>query len=247
VGIPGRFGASYNGLVALLAANDMAESDIVLEPIGFNAPDVFCVGGVEAAVVYINNEPLQIEQRIEQGECNDISAVTVFPVSDAADLVSNGLVANETVLAENPELAQAMVTAFDRGLRDAINNPAEAYLLSAKYVENLPMTDDLQTALETWATAQADFLGTDPDRETVVRSRADLLASLLEQFDSETLLQFQVLLNTIDLWDADQPGMSSLESWEITQETLTTMGFLTETIDLEAAFTNVFVPAAGEV
>ncbi|HYO87988.1 MAG TPA: ABC transporter substrate-binding protein, partial [Candidatus Limnocylindrales bacterium] len=46
IGIPGRFGASYSGLTALLSANGMTEQDIDLEEIGFNAPEVFCVGGV---------------------------------------------------------------------------------------------------------------------------------------------------------------------------------------------------------
>ncbi|HEX2905418.1 MAG TPA: ABC transporter substrate-binding protein [Phototrophicaceae bacterium] len=246
VGIPGRFGASYNGLVALLAANDMAESDIQLEPIGFNAPDVFCVGGVEASVVYINNEPQQIQQRIDQGECGAVTGINVFPVSDGADLVSNGLVTNETVIAENPELVQAIVTAFDKGLHDVINNPAEAYLLSAKYVENLPLTPELETALKTAATDQTEMLVATPEREAVAQSRADLRAALAESFDGAALLQFEVLLNTIELWDADVLGISDLKSWEVTQDILMTMDFLSAPIDLEAAFTNAFVPGLNE-
>ncbi|MBZ0289945.1 MAG: ABC transporter substrate-binding protein, partial [Anaerolineae bacterium] len=244
VGIPGRFGASYNGLIALLAANALTENDIQLEPIGFNAPDVFCVGGVEAAVVYINNEPLQIEDRIKAGECNDYTGVTVFPVSVAADMVSNGIATNEETIASNPDLVQAFVTGFDLGLRDVINNPAETYLLSAEYVENLPMTDDLKVALEAAAAAQEEFLADDPSREAIAESRAALLESLSGQFDAATLVQFHVLLNSIDLWDADQPGYSALFSWEITQEILKTMGFITDPIDLEAAFTNDFLLAA---
>jgi len=244
VGIPGRFGASYNGLIALLAANGMTESDIQLEPIGFNAPDVFCVAGVEAAVVYINNEPLQIEDRIQAGNCNDYTGVQVFPVSLSADMVSNGLVTNEETIANNPDLVQAMVTAFDSGLRDSINNPAEAYLLSAKYVENLPMGDDFKTALESAAAAQDNFLASDPSREAIAESRAQLLETLSDQFDAATLVQFHVLLNTIDLWDADQLGFSALFSWEVTQEILRTMEFVTAPIDLTLAFTNDFLPAA---
>ena len=244
VGIPGRFGASYNGLTALLAANGLAESDIQLEPIGFNAPDVFCVGGVEAAVVYINNEPLQIQDRIKAGDCNNYTGVKVFPVSVAADMVSNGIATNEDTIANNPDLVQAMVTAFDSGLRDSINNSAEAYLLSVKYVDNLPLPDDFKAALETAATAQDEFLAGDPSRQAIADSRAALLESLSSQFDEATLVQFHVLLNTIDLWDADQLGYSALFSWEITQEILKTMGFITEPIDLEKAFTNDFLPAA---
>lgn len=245
VGIPGRFGASYNGLIALLAANDMEETDILLEPIGFNAPDVFCVGGVEASVVYINNEPLAIEGRIQQNACNDIPAITVFPVADAADLVSNGLITNEDTLTNNPELVGAVVEAFDKGLRDAINNPAEAYLLSANYVENLPLDDALRTVLEAAAATQADFLAAGPEREAIIQSRADLLATLSESFDDAALLQFHILLNTIDLWDAEALGVTTPESWEVTQQTLMTMGFVSEPIDLQAAYTNDFVPDAA--
>lgn len=244
VGIPGRFGASYNGLIALLAANGMTESDILLDPIGFNAPDVFCVGGVEASVVYINNEPLQIQERINRGACNDIPAITVFPVSAAADLVSNGLITNEQMIAENPAQVAAMVAAFDKGLRDTINNPAEAYLLSAKYVENLLADPDLEAALTTLAAQQADLLATGPDREAISASRQAMRDSLAERFEESALLQFDVLLSTINLWDADELGITTPESWEVTRETLMMMDLLDKTIDLDldAAFTNDFVP-----
>lgn len=245
VGIPGRFGASFNGLIALLSANDMQESDIQLEPIGFNAPEVFCMGGVEASVVYVNNEPLQIQQRADAGDCGAISAVKVFPVSDAADMVSNGLVTNEQTITEQPELVQSMVAAFDAGLRDVINNPAQAYLFSAAYVENLPMTDAFRTALEATAVAQAEFLATNPNRAAVAESRAALLEGLAAEFDEPTLIQFRVLLATIDLWDADRLGYSEASSWDVTQRVLIDMEFLKEPIDLSLAFTDEFVPAEG--
>jgi NitT/TauT family transport system substrate-binding protein len=243
VGIPGRFGASYNGLTALLTANGMTESDIQLQEIGFNAPEVICVGGVDAAVVYINNEPLQILQRAQQGDCGSVTDVTVFPVAAAADLVSNGLVTNEEIIASNPELVQRMVTAFDRGLRDVINNPAEAYILSANAIENLPLDNALRAALVQAAADQIEFLATGPDRTAIADSRTPLLERLSEQFSGEMLLQFHVLLNSIDLWDADELGMTELSSWDVTQETLMTIGFLSEPIDLEVAFTNRFVSA----
>lgn len=245
VGVPGRFGASFNGLIALLSANDMQEKDIQLEPIGFSAPEVFCKGGVEASVVYINNEPLQIQQRASAGDCGNVSAVKVFPVSDAADMVSNGLVTNEQTIAEQPELVRGMVAAFDAGLRDVINNPAQAYLLSAAYVENLPMTDAFRSALEAAAAAQVEFLATNPDRMAVAESRSTLLKSLSAEFDDAALIQFRVLLATIDLWDADRLGYSEANSWDVTQQVLIDAGFLEQPIDLNQAFTNEFVPAEG--
>ena len=50
VGIPGRFGASYSGLTTLLESAGLTEADIELNEIGFNAPEVFCLGAVDAAV-----------------------------------------------------------------------------------------------------------------------------------------------------------------------------------------------------
>lgn len=244
VGIPGRFGASYNGLIAILTANGMTEDDIQLEEIGFSAPDVFCLGAIDASVVYINNEPLQIQQRADAGECGDVKQVKVFPVAAAVDMVSNGLVTNEETIASDPQLAQAMVTAFDAGLHDAINNPAEAYLISAKYVENLPLSDKLKTALEIAANGQESFLQGDPSHEAIAASRQALLDALSAQFDAAELIQLRVLMSTIELWDAEQLGYSNRFSWEVAQAVLMQMGFISDPINLDAAFTNDFLPGA---
>ncbi|MCC6615004.1 MAG: ABC transporter substrate-binding protein [Anaerolineae bacterium] len=248
VGIPGRFGASYSGLTALLAANGMTEQDVDLQEIGYNAPEVVCIGGVDAAVVYINNEPLQIENRAQQGDCGDVTGVNVFPVYDAADLVSNGIVTNEATIAEHPELVSAFVGAFDRALREAIDNPAEAYLLSLPYVEGLPSDDALTAALTTAADEQTAWLADNAGVDLAARAvrRAEILAGLKEQFDSDTLIQFEVLLATIDLWDADQLGLTEADSWALTQDVLLQMGFMEAPLDdLAAAYTNDFLPAAN--
>jgi NitT/TauT family transport system substrate-binding protein len=246
VGIPGRFGASYNGLLALLSANDLQETDIQLEPIGFNAADVFCVGGVQASVVYINNEPLQIESRIANGECQGYSGVGVFRVSDYADMVSNGLVTNEETIANNPELVRAMVAVWDQGVREAILNPAAAYLASATYVENLPLSDRLRGVLESLAAARAEEL---PDDRYPAFEERDLywnqfLNTVEFDADPAEMLQIRVLVNTIQLWDAPEPGIADSESWAATADVLRAMGALEADMDVTQAFTNCFIAAA---
>lgn len=240
VGIPGRFGASYSGLVALLSAAGMTEDDIQLEPIGFNAPEVVCMGGVEASVIYVNNEPLQIQRRAEAGDCGSIRGVRVIPVASMVDMISNGIVTNATTIENDPQLVRAVVSGFDRALRDVINNPADAFLLSSSYVEGLA-DGELAEALAAEAAYQAEFLAGHHDREAVAESRAAMRARLNEQFGGDALVQFDVLLNTIDLWDADRLGLTNLEAWETTQDVLLLMGFLEAPIDLTEAFTNAFV------
>ncbi len=244
VGIPGRFGASYSGLTALLAANGMTEQDIDLEEIGFNAPEVFCVGGVEAAVIYVNNEPLQIARRAEAGDCGTVSSIGVFPVADAVDMVSNGVITSEEMNANQPDLVARMVNAFDAGVRAAIQNPAEAYLSSADFVEGLPLSPELQAALETAASQQSAFLADNPhaSRETLAEQRDMLLAELRAQFTPGDLVQFEVLINSIALWDADTLGMADANSWAQTQDILLSMGYIPELADTSSAFTNAFLP-----
>ncbi len=243
VGVPGPFGATYSGLTALLTANGLDERDIQLESIGFVAPDIVCAGRVQASAIYVNNEPLQIQQRADAGECGDITSVTVIPVASEVDLVSNGLVTSEATIAENPDLISGVIQAFHQGLVFTINNPAEAYLLSEAYVEGLPVSDDLREALEDEANAQRDFLLSNPTREDIIESRITLFTRLSEQFTPQELIQFHVMLTTIDLWEAEILGMTDAESWQATYELLNQMEMLLTDVDINNAYTNDFVPA----
>lgn len=242
VGIAGRFGASYSGLTTLLQAADMAETDIQLDEIGFNAPEVVCLGAVDAAVIYVNNEPLLIRNRATAGDCGDIEDVEVITVTSVADLVSNGLIVSNDLLAENPERIQAMVTGLNNAIQDSINNPARAYLMSMNYVDNLPDDEGFIAALELLVEEQDTFLASDPTRDEIMASRWAMYDTLAESFDADMLTQFEVLLTTVDLWDADTLGWSDLSSWETMRDTLIAMDILADAdIDLEAAFTNQFL------
>ncbi len=242
IGIPGRFGASYSGLTTLLESAGLSEADIQLDEIGFNAPEVVCLGAVDASVIYVNNEPLQIRNRAQAGECGDIEDVDVITVASQADLVSNGLIVSADMLENNPDYVSAMVSSLDKALQSAVNNPARAYLISMNYVDNLPDDEAFISAIEMLADEQDEFLATDPTREDIADSRQAMYTTLAEDFDSDMLTQFDVLITTTDLWDAEQLGYTDLSSWETMRDTLLSMGILNDTeIDLSAAFTNQFV------
>jgi NitT/TauT family transport system substrate-binding protein len=158
VGIPETFGASYIGWRALAAANGMTDQDVTLETIGYTQLANLTEERVDAAVVYANNEPVQLEQ---QGY-----AFVQFPVADYATLVSNGIITNEKTIQENPELARAFARAFLKGLEDTLADPDAAFDICRKYVEGLDENEAVQRAvleasLEYW---RGDPLGaSDPD------------------------------------------------------------------------------------
>ena len=155
VGIPGLYGASYIGCIALLQAGGLSEEDVDLRSIGFNQVEALAAGQVDAAVIYLANEPVVL--RAQDFE------VDVIRVADYLELVANGLVTNDTAIAENPEQVSAFINALLRGIADTIENPVEAYEISEKYVENLSEADAavqreiLAESIKLWQTERLGY------------------------------------------------------------------------------------------
>jgi len=138
----------------LLNQAGLQESDVTLDAIGFNQVEALATDQEQAAVIYANNEPVQLRaQGLE---------VNLLRVADYVQLASNGLITNEQTIRENPELVRGMVQAILRGVADTIANPDEAFEISKKHVENLAQADQivqrkvLDETIEFW---KADRLG----------------------------------------------------------------------------------------
>jgi NitT/TauT family transport system substrate-binding protein len=126
VGIPGNFGESLYGLLALRYANDLDESAFTVQEIGFTQAQAVQEDKVPVAIGYAMNEPVILR---EQG-----IAVDVLRVADLYNLAANGIVVSEQLLAEEPELVRGFVTATIRGLQDTLDNPDEAFELSLRQI-----------------------------------------------------------------------------------------------------------------
>lgn len=152
IGTPVLFGASYVGLRALLGVAGLSEEEVTIETIGFNQVESLATGQLQAVVVYVNNEPIQLQQRNYE--------VDVVRVADHVHLASNGLITNETVMAENPDLVRRMAAATLKGIADAVADPDEAFEICKKYVEGLDTENGaiqksvLLASVEFWKTDQ---------------------------------------------------------------------------------------------
>lgn len=155
IGLPGLFGANYVGLRALLHVAGLKESDVTLDSIGFNQVEALAARQEQAVVGYTANEPIVLRAKGY--------AVSEIRVSDYVQLASNGILTNETVLKENPDLVRAFNRAFLRGLQDTLASPEEAYEICKKFVENLAQADEavqkqvLAASIEMWKAPQLGY------------------------------------------------------------------------------------------
>jgi NitT/TauT family transport system substrate-binding protein len=136
VGLPGFFGATYVGWRAFLKANNLTEKDVMQQEIGYTQVAALQSSKVDVVVGYTNNEPIVLAQ--------NGYPVKVFAVSDAVDMVSNGLMTSEKTIQDNPKLVRGMVNAILKGIADTIKDPDTAMQISTKYVEGLKADDPIQ-------------------------------------------------------------------------------------------------------
>lgn len=155
VGIPGLYGASYIGFRALLDAANLSEENLDLLSIGYNQVEALVSDQVQAAVIYLANEPTVLRSQGYQ--------VDVISVADYLQLVANGLVTNEETIREHPDYIQAFNKALLQGINDAAEDSDEAYEISKKYVENLEDADKtlqqeiLSESIKLWQTEKPGY------------------------------------------------------------------------------------------
>jgi len=133
IGLPGLYGANYIGFEALANKIGLSSADYQLQSIGFTQVEALATKQVDAAVIYLANEPVQLKARGYE--------INVIRVQDYVSLVGNGLLSNEKTIQEDPELVRKVVRALSKGIDWAVANPDEAFAICEKYVENLKSGD----------------------------------------------------------------------------------------------------------
>lgn len=133
IGLPGLYGANYIGFEAMARQAGLKESDYSLNSIGFTQMEALVNKQVDAVVIYLANEPVQLRARGYE--------IAVLRTTDAIELVGNGLVSNEKTIAEDPKLVQAVVDALYAGILETARDPEAAFEICKNYIENLDSAD----------------------------------------------------------------------------------------------------------
>ena len=183
IGLPGLYGANYIGFEALAAHAGLTDADYELRSIGFTQVEALVTEQVDAVVVYLANEPVQLRARGYE--------IDLLRVADYLSLVGNCLVTNEKSLNEHSELVQGMVSAIHEALAATAANPDMAYEVSRKYVENLAADDPIQkqVLLESIKIWQLE-----PDPSEVEVTRWENMQTVL--------LNLGLMTRQIEVWEA---------------------------------------------
>ncbi|HEX6818159.1 MAG TPA: ABC transporter substrate-binding protein [Ktedonobacterales bacterium] len=139
IGVPGKYGETYIGLLALLKGAGLSQSDVNIQSIGFTQVQALMGHKVDAVMGYFNNEPILFQQ---QG-----FAVHTLEVTSGQPLVSDGILAMQSELQAHPDTIKALVAATLRGLNYTLAHPQDAVNLSKTYVPTLDDPTQAASAL----------------------------------------------------------------------------------------------------
>jgi NitT/TauT family transport system substrate-binding protein len=126
IGIPGRYGALYTGLLAALRTAGLGPGDVTIRSINYTQVESVAAGKVDAAVGYSANEPVQLAALPGHYK------VDTLQVGAVTGLVGAGVIAGHGLIARDPAIVCAFVQATLRGLADTIKDPRAAYTLARR-------------------------------------------------------------------------------------------------------------------
>ena len=128
VGVPGPYGESYFGLLAMLDEAGLTEDDLTIEYIGYTQQAAMTTGQVDAVVAFANNDVVRLERA-------GLDITVVEPT--ALPLVGAGLGASGEVVASSGDALAGIVSALQRAIADMEADPAAAVDVVADYVPDL--------------------------------------------------------------------------------------------------------------
>lgn len=139
IGVPGRYGASWVGLLALLRSAGLSQSAVSIKTIGFTQLASVSQRKVDSAVGYAMNEPVELRSAG--------TAVNEIDIYHYANLAGAGVAAGDSALKGRPAAIRAFVQATLKGLRDTLKDPAYAFTASEAAVKGIRAQAKVQRAV----------------------------------------------------------------------------------------------------
>jgi NitT/TauT family transport system substrate-binding protein len=163
----------------------------------------------------VSLEPIGFTQ-VESLATDRVQAVSVYAANEPVQLRAQGYEINEILVADYVRLASNGLIPNEKTIAE---NP-----------------DLVQRMVSVLVRALEYALANPGEAYELSKAHVENLAA------ADQAVQKEVLARSMELWKAERLGFSDMQAWENMQETLLKMGMLGGPLDLNAAFTNEFVP-----
>jgi NitT/TauT family transport system substrate-binding protein len=140
VGIPGPFGETYFGLLAMLDGAGLSESDLTIEHIGYTQQSALTSGHVDAVMGFVNND-------VPQFRAGGLPVRSV-PIGDVP-LVGISLGTTDELTDAEADALTGVVTAVGRAVADIVADPQVAVEASGEHIPGAMTPDQEEAALQT--------------------------------------------------------------------------------------------------
>jgi NitT/TauT family transport system substrate-binding protein len=143
--------ATFQGLTAFLAANDIPMEKVTLVDIGFGVQPLL-VKQVDAMMGFSMNEPIEADSA-------GLPVTTMAIADHGVDAYGLMIVSNSDVIAKNPALVKGFLTATARGLAEATKDPAAAVAAVTKAISESDAAREAKVLDRTLPYFQSDDKG----------------------------------------------------------------------------------------
>ena len=143
IGVPGRYGESWFGLLVALGSAGLTEKDVDIVEVGYTQQAALTTGKVDAVVGFSNNDLVQFGLAKV--------AVRALPLTKEGEppLVSISLLTTRDFLTAHPAVAQGVAKAMVSGISSTAADPERALTISADQVPGLGVEPALSAARAT--------------------------------------------------------------------------------------------------
>lgn len=141
IGVPGPYGETYMGLLALLKQANLQTGDVEIQNIGYTQLAAMQSKRVDAVMGFANNDAV----RLSQGGFKNRQ----IPLGEDVPLVGVGLGTSDGLLAQHQDHLTSFAHAFKRGVEFCRQDPEQTLQIVTKFVPGLTDETDLAAARAT--------------------------------------------------------------------------------------------------
>jgi NitT/TauT family transport system substrate-binding protein len=128
IGLPGKYGESWFGLLMALKGAGLTIDDVTVKEIGYTQQAALATKKVDAIVGFVNSEPIQLAAAGIPAKVIDLGNVP---------LVSIALVTTSAYATAHPDVVKAVVKGTVAGMKSVVEDQAGAFTASTTFVPGL--------------------------------------------------------------------------------------------------------------